>query len=123
LRQTLDVRSEGIHHVSINVNDVGEALSFYTGVLGFVQRDDRPGLGIDGAWLDVGDQQVHLIKGEVPPSKGQHYAIRVDDMAKAIEELRSRGVQVSDPMRVVNNLQAFFTDPSGNTIELHQVGH
>jgi glyoxylase I family protein len=117
------VRSVGIHHVSINVNDVGEALAFYTGVLGFVQRDDRPGLGIDGAWLDVGDQQVHLIKAEVPPSKGQHYAIRVDDMDKVIEELRGRGVRVSDPMPVVENLQAFLTDPSGNTIELHQVGH
>jgi glyoxylase I family protein len=121
LRQTLGVRSEGIHHVSINVDDVGEALTFYTEVLGFTKREDRP-FDFDGAWLDVGDQQVHLIKGQVPPSNGQHYAIRVEDLGKVVEELRGRGVQVTDPMPVVKNLQAFLADPSGNTIELHQVG-
>ena len=57
----------GIHHVSINVTDVDEATRFYTEVLGFTVRDDRPDLGIGGCWLDAGGQQVHLIESPVPP--------------------------------------------------------
>jgi glyoxylase I family protein len=116
------VRTEGIHHVSINVDDVGEALAFYTEVLGFRQREDRPDFGFDGAWLDVGDQQVHLMKGQVPAPNGQHYAIRVHDIDKVVGELRARGVEVTDPIPVARNMQAFLTDPSGNTIELDEVG-
>ena len=112
----------GVHHVSINVEDVDEALGFYTGVLGMTPRADRPDFGFPGAWLDAGGQQLHLIAGAAPPAKGQHFAIRVDDLAAAVAELRERGVSVSDAMAVGSSLQAFLSDPSGNQIELHQVG-
>ena len=112
----------GVHHVSINVEDVDAALDFYVNTLGLTRRDDRPDFGFPGAWLDAGSQQVHLIGGSVPPAKGQHFAIRVDDLAATVEELRSRGLEVSDAMRVGANLQAFLNDPAGNQIELHEVG-
>jgi len=115
------VQAQGIHHVSVNVDDVGECVTFYTDVLGFALRDDRPDFGFDGAWLDAGGQQLHLIKGEVPRANGQHFAIRVDDMGEVVAELRSRGIEVSDPIPVGPNLQAFLSDPSGNGIELHEV--
>jgi len=108
--------------VSVNVEDVAEAAAFYTDVLGFSLRGDRPDFGFDGAWLDVGCQQLHLIKGNVPPANGQHYAIQVDDIEVTIKELRSRGIEVSDAVAVNRNFQAFLSDPSGNGIELHQVG-
>ncbi len=112
----------GIHHVSVNVEDVEEAVTFYTEVLGFSLRSDRPDFGFGGAWLDVGSQQLHLIKGEVPPAAGQHFAVRVDDIETVIKELRDRGLEVSDPVPVGPNFQAFLSDPAGNGIELHQVG-
>lgn len=116
------VRASGIHHVSVNVDSVEEGIAFYTEVLGFELRSDRPDFGFDGAWLSVGAQQVHLIQGQVPLAAGQHFAIRVDDVDRVIEELRARGIEVSDPVAVGRNRQAFLSDPAGNGIELHEVG-
>lgn len=112
----------GVHHVSINVDDVDAALAFYVGTLGLTPRADRPDFGFGGAWLDVGGQQVHLIAGAPPPAQGQHFALRVDDLDAAINELRGRGVGVSDAVPVGSSRQAFLSDPAGNQIELHQVG-
>ncbi|HUY64668.1 MAG TPA: VOC family protein [Acidimicrobiales bacterium] len=111
-----------VHHVSINVIDVDEAVAFYTGVLGCRLRSDRPDFGFGGAWLDVGHQQVHLIEGAAPPAVGQHFAVLVEDITSAVDELRRRGVEVSDPVPVGSSLQAFLQDPAGNAVELHQVG-
>ena len=110
----------GVHHVSINVRDSTESVVFYTEVLGLATRTDRPDFAIGGAWLDIGDQQVHLIEADVPDNRGQHFAIRVDDLDGTIAELRGRGVEVGDPSSVGTARQAFLTDPSGNLIELHE---
>ena len=110
----------GVHHVSVNVRDVEAALAFYTEVLGFRARTDRPDFGFGGAWLDVGAQQVHLIEGTPPEAKGQHFALGVADIDAAVAQLRRRGVTVSDPIAVGAGRQAFLEDPSGNAIELHQ---
>ena len=112
----------GVHHVSINVRDAAEGLEFYTGVLGLTARNDRPAFGFGGAWLDIGDQQVHLIEGAVPDDCGQHVAIHVADIDAAVEELRERGIGVTDPTPVASSRQCFLRDPSGNLIELHQSG-
>ena len=114
------MKAIGVHHVSLTVSDVSEAVRFYTDVLGLTVRSDRPALGIDGAWLNLGDQQVHLIGGEPPTDRGQHFAVLVDDLASTADELRGRGVTVSKPKPIGTSLQSFLHDPSGNLIELHQ---
>lgn len=111
-----------VHHVSINVTDAAECTRFYTDVLGGTVRDDRPDFGFGGAWIDLGGTQVHLIETAVPPNLGQHFAILVDDLDDAVEELRARGMDVADPTPVGPNRQTFITDPSGNAVELHQIG-
>ncbi len=111
-----------IHHVSVNVPDVDEHIAFYAGVLGGTLRDDRPDFGFAGAWLDFGTQQLHLIEAPVPANLGQHFAIRVGNLDAAVDELRSKGLEVTDPVPVGSNFQAFLNDPAGNVIELHQVG-
>ncbi|HEX4863116.1 MAG TPA: VOC family protein [Acidimicrobiales bacterium] len=112
----------GVHHVSINVDDVDAVRRFYIEVLGLTERKDRPDFGFPGAWLDAGGQQVHLIGGSTPPAQGQHFALRVDDLGSVIQELRDRGITVSDAIPVASSLQAFLNDPAGTQIELHQVG-
>lgn len=112
----------GVHHVSINVADAGAALDFYVDTLGLAERSDRPDFGFPGAWLDIGGEQVHLIEAPVPSDRGQHFAIRVGDIDATVAELRGRGVEVSDPAPVATSRQSFLHDPSGNLIELHQVG-
>jgi catechol 2,3-dioxygenase-like lactoylglutathione lyase family enzyme len=116
------MRPAGVHHVSLNVADVDAALAFYVGDLGLRQRHDRPDLGIGGAWLDAGNQQIHLIEAPVPDNRGQHFALLVDDLDAVVEELRGRGLAVGDPTPIGPSRQAFITDPSGNSIELHQPG-
>jgi catechol 2,3-dioxygenase-like lactoylglutathione lyase family enzyme len=113
------VRALAVHHVSVNVDDVDAALRFYVDVLGLTPRTDRPDIG-PGVWLDAGGQQVHLIQGELPTARGQHFAVLVEDIDAAVADLRGRDVQVSDPHPIGTGRQAFLADPSGNLIELHQ---
>ncbi len=111
----------GIDHVALNVGDVPAAITFYTGVLGLSRRGDRPDFGIDGAWLDAGDQQVHLIELPAPANLGQHVALLYDDLGEVVENLRAQGIDVSDPATSSpGRRQAFLSDPWGNAIELHQ---
>ncbi len=118
----MTMQPRAVHHVAINVTDVDEAVAFYTKTLGLSVRTDRPDFGFPGAWLDAGTQQVHLVQAPVPPSQGQHFALLFDDLDGVIDELRAAGVQVSDAVPVGSDRQAFVTDPSGNTIELHEAG-
>lgn len=116
------MRPTGIHHVALNVSDADAAVEFYTKVLGLTVRSDRPDLGIAGAWLDAGGQQIHLIEVPPPAAVGQHFALQVDDLDAVIGELRAAGVGVSDAIAIGPGRQAFLTDPSGNQVELNQPG-
>lgn len=110
----------GVHHVSINVDDVDAAAAFYVDRLGLTRRTDRPDFGFGGAWLDAGGQQVHLIEAPMPGDRGQHFALRVTDLDATVDELRAAGLEVSDASPVGTGRQAFLHDPAGNLVELHQ---
>jgi glyoxylase I family protein len=111
----------GLHHVAINVRSFDEALPFYVDRLGLVQREDRPDFGFPGAWLDAGNQQVHLVEADPAANVGQHFALQVADLDDVITELRGHGLEVTDSFAVGTGRQAFLNDPSGNGVELHQV--
>lgn len=116
------MQTSGVHHVSLNVTDAAMSTRFYIDVLGFTERSDRPEFPFDGSWLQAGDQQVHLLEvpGFVPP-EGQHFALHVSDIGAARAELIERGVEVSEPSPIGDVCwQCFFTDPTGNLIELNQ---
>ncbi len=114
------MRPLGVHHVSVNVDDLEKAIEFYVGVLGLSVRDDRPNLPVPGTWLNAGDQQLHLVKGEASAGLGQHFALLVEDLDAVANELREKGFTVGGPMPVGGARQAFVTDPDGNLVELHQ---
>ena len=112
--------STGVHHVSINVTDTSAARDFYVDVLGFTELA-RPDFGFAGAWLQVGEQQLHLLELPMPEHKGQHFAPAVDDLDSAVALLRARGVEVGDPSEIEGVCrQVFLFDPCGNQIELNQ---
>ena len=114
--------NRGVHHVSLNVVDAAGSIVFYVEVLGMRRRDDRPMFPFEGAWLQSGDQQIHLL--EVPdfvPPQGQHFALRVADIDAARDHLVAHGVEVSEPTEQPGICsQCFFRDPTGNLIELNQ---
>jgi len=114
------MKPAGIHHVAICVRDSEEALVFYRDVLGLAVLP-RPDFGFGGYWLDAGGQQVHLMQSEEARPRGDHCAIRVDDLDAAVNDIRAHGVTVNpiDHMPGAGH-QAFLHDPSGNFIELNQ---
>ncbi len=112
---------KGIHHVSINVKNVDDAVAFYTGVLG-MELLPRPDLGFPGAWMRSGDQEVHLlgIKSTEPP-KEQHFAFEVANLDHVITTVRDAGFRCSEPREIPTVCrQAFTHDPSGNMVEFNQ---
>ena len=112
---------EGIHHVSINVQDVAAAEKFYVGVLG-MESLDRPDFSFAGAWLRAGDQEVHLMEMDSgPPLKEQHFAFKVADVDVLRRRLEDAGYTCSRPNEIAGICrQAFTHDPSGNLVEFNQ---
>ena len=121
----------GYSHIAIVCTDIDEARSFYIDLLGFTELP-RPDFGVTGLWLRVGNLQLHFIENEVMPVPGPgfpHIALHVtkDEWDDAMGELKSAGVTfLSEPsVRIdfgVEVRAAFVLDPSGNVVELTDVG-
>lgn len=110
----------GVHHVSINVDDLDACLDFYVGTLG-LEVLPRPDFGFPGAWLRSGGQEVHLIQVEDHAApKGQHFAFRVSDLDGIRVALEAAGVEVSQPFELPGGRQSFLHDPAGNMLELNE---
>ena len=114
-----------LHHVSLVVADTSRALSFYQGVLGLQVDRGRPNLSIEGAWLKVGDLQIHLLQVPNPdPIEGRpehggrdrHVAFVVP----CLDTVRSRLERDGIPYTVSKSGRRalFCRDPDGNACEL-----
>ena len=113
--------TQGIHHVSINVNNVDAALDFYVGVLN-LELKHRPDLGFPGAWIQAGEQEIHLLGIDSGvPVKEQHFAFAVSDADTVHHALTERGFNPSAIREIPAVCRQFFShDPSGNMIEFNQ---
>src|ERR1700722_20401321 len=114
----------GLAHVAIVAPDLEAAQAFYGNLLGLQERTDRPRDGRPGHWMDIGDQQLHLI---LPGGPQNHFAIEVRDIDAAVAELRSKGIDIPDSYgiggserRAGEAAQSIFVDPFGNRVELIQ---
>ncbi|HET6174037.1 MAG TPA: VOC family protein [Gaiellales bacterium] len=132
-------------HVNVWVHDQDEALNFYTQKVGMELRDDitLPEMG-DFRWLTVGpvgqpDVALALLPVPGPPvfdaetseqlkalvAKGMAGGLffRTDDCVGTVEELRSRGVEITqEPTERPYGLDAGFRDISGNQMRIAQMG-
>ena len=117
-----------IHHVSLLVSDTPRALDFYHGVLGLEVDPQRPELGFPGAWLRVGDRQIHLIemperaRAATPAAHGGrdwHLALAVTDLDMLAAALTKRGIAFT--LSRSGRRALFCRDPDGNAIELVEV--
>ena len=117
----MDVR--GLHHVNVNVHDLDAALAFYVDQLGF-ELLPRPDFGFAGAWLQMGEHQLHLVvAADAAIDPRQHFALEVADLDAACAELDAVGVSYRrTPALPGAGAQAFLRDPSGNRIELNEPG-
>lgn len=115
---------KSILHASVIVDNTEYALEFYHGLLGFEIRTDRPELGYPGAWLQVGEQQIHLLELPNPdpvtgrPAHGgrdRHIALSIDTIDELQLALDRAGVSYT---RSKSGRKALFCrDPDGNALE------
>jgi catechol 2,3-dioxygenase-like lactoylglutathione lyase family enzyme len=108
---------ETIHHVGLEVDDLDEAKTFYSGLLGLPVRTDRPTDAPPGVWLDVGDRRLS-IQPRGSARGAAHVAFVIDDIEAAVDELRMHGVDVREMTPPYMNVM--FQDPWGNWIELRR---
>lgn len=114
-----------IHHASVIVADTERSLRFYRELLGLHVDDARPDPGYPGAWLWVGDQQIHLLELPNPdPTDGRpahggrdrHLALLIDDLDALARQLDAAGIAYT---RSRSGRRALFCrDPDGNALEL-----
>ncbi len=114
-----------VHHISLVVANTEQALGFYHGILGLQVCNDRPDLGFPGAWLTIGEQQIHLLEVANPdpvnnrPEYGgrdRHLAVTVDDLSEFEEKLMADDIAFSKSSS--GRAALFCRDPDGNGIEL-----
>lgn len=113
-----------ILHASLLVADTARALRFYVDVLGMAVDAGRPDLGFPGAWLRVGERQIHLLELPDPdpktgrPAHGgrdRHVAFAVRDLSALERRLQGAGV---DYTRSRSGRRALFCrDPDANALE------
>ena len=114
-----------LHHVSVLVADTSRALEFYCGVLGLAVDHARPDLGYPGAWLTVGNQQIHLLQLPNPDSttgrpahggRDRHTALSVSDLQAVANKLDA--ASISYTLSKSGRRALFCQDFDGNAIEL-----
>lgn len=133
-----DFKLENLHHVSIAVKDLEASKTFYTQILG-LQEIERPDFDFGGAWYQLGDRQLHLIRdergtstfrdGKSLDSRDSHFAMRVKSYRQTRDFLRSKGYTehaTDELMRMMESpenptpwRQLYIMDPDRNVIELN----
>ncbi len=118
------MKVQSIHHVSLLVADTERALGFYRDLLG-LDVIDRPELGFPGAWLAIGDRQLHLLTLPNPDAEAKrpehvgrdrHLALVVEGLDELEQRLLQAGITVTRSKSGRNAI--FCRDPDGNGIEL-----
>jgi catechol 2,3-dioxygenase-like lactoylglutathione lyase family enzyme len=103
-------RLVGINHVALQVDDIEEAVAFYTDLFQPTAVDrSEP----HAAFLELGDQFIALFE-RGPRAEEPHFGLVVDDKDGARHALEEAGVEVL-PGRFFD-----VRDPSGNRVQLVQ---
>ncbi|MEN8167452.1 MAG: VOC family protein [Pseudomonadota bacterium] len=114
-----------LHHVSLIVADTAKALAFYRDLLGLEVDISRPDLGYPGAWLNVGDGQIHLLELPNPdplngrPEHGgrdRHLALETGDYAGLIAKLEHASIPYT--LSRSGRKALFCRDPDQNAVEI-----
>lgn len=112
-----------LNHVAIHVSDVARSCEFYSKVL-LLEPMQRPAFDFPGAWFRLGAvQELHIIGGRTEPviskHRGNHFALRADDIEAWHQHLKPFGVIVRGPSKRPDGaIQIFVQDPDGHVIEL-----
>jgi glyoxylase I family protein len=121
-----------IDHIEIVPSNVEKTLDFYQTILGFnlknrVQVDAPPMKEV--IYLKLGDTMIEVISAKKPAMKSveawqvgyRAIALEVEDMEKAVEYLKERGIAIArEPVDLGTSIRGEIRDPDGLTIELRK---
>lgn len=115
-------------HTSITVRNMDESITFYTGVMGMTlgSRREIKENNAEIAFLELPgtNHRIELTwwKDKRDYAEGDqldHIAFGVEDLAKTVEQMRARGVEVAkEPYSLGSSSIAFVKDPNGIWLEL-----
>jgi methylmalonyl-CoA/ethylmalonyl-CoA epimerase len=96
-----------IDHIGIAVHNLDETVAFYRQVMGLEVSSTEVFNGMKIAFLCIGDSELELLEDLTPDgaiarhvaTRGeglQHIAYRVDDIERALQEMRVQGIELID---------------------------
>ena len=125
-----------IDHIELLTAAPDRIVAFYSGVLGFREREraripQTPSGPLDLVYLELGGTTVEVMcypEAKAIPPRGaeqrlgwQCLALEVEDMDRALSELKSKGIDPAwGPVKRPDYARAEIRDPDGNPIELRQ---
>ena len=106
--------------IMVVVKDMERSKRFYGEVLGLKPQHDSP----EWAQFDAGNISVGLHKEsdrlKVEPHEGMQFGFEVEDIQKATEDLKKKGVHfVREPHKEEFGWLAIFKDPDGHHLQLY----
>ena len=125
-----DISIRGIDHVAIVVSDMNRSIEFYSGVLGLTLiLDGRKEGGKKKTFLGTKSRTLVALTEDTSRSKvmGEyvegvsHVAFFVDEVEKAAEALRKKGVEfIEEKVDKGGKSRAYhFLDPDGLELEIY----
>lgn len=121
-----------ILHTMLRVGDQEKSIAFYTNILGMtvLRQKDYPDGKFTNTFLGYGDEKEHAAleltynwdTDQYDLGNGYgHIAIEVDDVYKAVDDIKAMNGKVireAGPMNAGQTIIAFVEDPDGYQIEL-----
>lgn len=112
--------------VPVPVTDVDRAIDFYVNKVGFkLDHDHRVSETVRFVQLTPEGSACSIVIGEgiteMKPGSQQGLQVVVDNTQAAYEELKKKGVEVSDVQEMPWGIFTFFSDPDGNMWSVQQI--
>ena len=117
------MRATRLNHVSVHAVDMEESIRFYEDVFG-AERVPTPSFGFPVAWLQVGEQQLHIFeRGVTEAPRFHHLSFDVDDFEAVYLKAKELGCLREEDGALVREhpagwAQMYLVDPAGNLIEV-----
>jgi len=121
-----------VDHVEIVPRDAETTIDFYVNILGCRIKNrievKMPPMR-EVIYLELGDTVIEIISADDPEPKSEApwevgyrgIAIEVEDMAKAVDYLRDKGIAMAvEPVDLGDSFRGEIRDPDGLIIELRQ---
>jgi len=126
-----------VDHFAFEVSDMGRAIRFYTEKLGLkllssdldkAHHEVYAFLELDGGnlellqTLDENNNPIPRAAREPAPSCCPHLALKTDDMAACLANLRRQGIPIlKGPLEIPGEIKwVYVTDPDNNVLEFIQ---